>query len=666
MMQREDEQESENCEVEQSKLSELHVKFFDSTKEHNIAQCKHCKAKVKFSTKASSNLITHLKRCCPKHHAKYMDLKLKATKSRQHSKSDSNRPNDQTTMSAFLVKKKTQEKFSRNDVRQKTITKALINSIACDQLPLNILESPTFRKLLETTESRYSIPSRPTVRNTMLPKVMKQMENVIKEELSTLDHIYITLDLWTNRNMASFLGMTVHFVDEKWTLKSFVLAVDSFAGRHTADNIATTYHSIASKYDIWNRVNKIVSDNASSMIKAFSISLPNFVLERDEQHGNQTEHHEVRTNEDDMELEEESDVDDVDNLLADLPQRISCFAHTKQLCIRDGLHQPSFLKSFVGKLLAKISKIVNSVRKSTIASPFLRQKGLVLRAQNATRWNSQLTMIESVLKNHSYVNDALDLMVSTEKILDHDVLALNELVTVLKPFQEALLVVEGDKRVTASSICSIVVGLQKKFNAFSNQSFRYCNGLITSLQQSIHKRLKSFLDCRDNQIAALLDPRFKTAWIQEDELKQSVIARLTTLVCIKRSAVAVLRAEDEVTSEPLVKRPSLFGFIDTSKSTSISDPHFKQVEVTEYLQEQIISFDENPLSFWKNNEKKFPHLSQLAREYLGCAATSAPSERVFSIAGNFYTSDRSLLGTATFRSLMFIKCNQSLYDKINF
>ena len=67
----------------------------------------------------------------------------------------------------------------------------------------------------------------------MLPKVMKQMEYVIKEELSTLDHIYITLDLWTNRNMASFLGMTVHFVDEKRTLKSFVLAVDSFAGRHT-------------------------------------------------------------------------------------------------------------------------------------------------------------------------------------------------------------------------------------------------------------------------------------------------------------------------------------------------------------------------------------------------------------------------------------------------
>ena len=64
--------------------------------------------------------------------------------------------------------------------------------------------------------------------------------------------------------------------------------------------------------------------------------------------------------------------------------------------------------------------------------------------------------------------------------------------------------------------------------------------------------------------------------------------------------------------------------------------------------------------------KKFLYLSLLAREYVRCAATSALSERIFSITGNFYTSDQSLLGTATFRSLMFIKCNQSLYDKINF
>ena len=103
------------------------------------------------------------------------------------------------------------------------------------------------------------------------------------------------------------------------------------------------------------------------MLKIYSISLSNFRLERDEQHENQIEHHEVRTKKDDKEWEEESDVEDVDNLITHLPQRISCFAHPKKLCLRDGLHQPSFSKSFVGKLLAKASKLVDSDRKSVIS-----------------------------------------------------------------------------------------------------------------------------------------------------------------------------------------------------------------------------------------------------------------------------------------------------------
>lgn len=630
-----------------AKIPKALANFFSVTEEINIGHCKQCKAKVKFSSKATSNLITHLKRCCPAEHKKYVDLKAITGKPHKRSISD-----QQGAMESFVVSR-TKEKFTRNDIRQKGITKALINSVACDQLPLSVLESPTFRKLLETAEPKYSIPSRPTVRNTILPNVMQQMENIIQQELSTLNHIYITLDLWTNRNMASFVGMTVHFVNENWDLKSFVLAADSFLGRHTADNIANAYHAITNKFDIWNRVKRVVSDNASAMIKAFSVSLPNFVIELEDEQNDETE-----------ELDSEETELNMAELLAQLPERISCFAHTKQLCVRDGLQEPSFTKSFVGKQLGKISKIVNSIRKSTTASPFLRQKGLVLRAQNCTRWNSQLTMVQSVLKKYNFVNDALNLMGSNEKISNQDVLALNELVTVLTPFKEALQEVEGEKKVTSSSICPVVIGLQKEFESFSTKSFRYCNGLILTLKNSIQKRLTPFLDSSDNQIASLLDPRFKAAWIENEELKQSVVTRLKVLASAKQSAIEVVESQEEPKLDLTEKRPRLFGFINATTSASAISPSYPQNEIARYLEEQIISFNEDPLSYWKNNTKDFPILSQLAREFLGCTATSAPSERVFSIAGNFYTSDRSLLGTATFRSLMFIKCNQLLYDQV--
>ena len=46
----------------------------------------------------------------------------------------------------------------------------------------------------------------------------------------------------------------------------------------------------------------------------------------------------------------------------------------------------------------------------------------------------------------------------------------------------------------------------------------------------------------------------------------------------------------------------------------------------------------NPLIWWRDNEKYFPRLSQLARKYLCVPATSVPSEHVFSVAEHITTS----------------------------
>ena len=48
----------------------------------------------------------------------------------------------------------------------------------------------------------------------------------------------------------------------------------------------------------------------------------------------------------------------------------------------------------------------------------------------------------------------------------------------------------------------------------------------------------------------------------------------------------------------------------------------------------------NLLEWWKKHENAFPILSKIARKVLGIVATSAPSERVFSIAGNIITQKR--------------------------
>ena len=41
---------------------------------------------------------------------------------------------------------------------------------------------------------------------------------------------------------------------------------------------------------------------------------------------------------------------------------------------------------------------------------------------------------------------------------------------------------------------------------------------------------------------------------------------------------------------------------------------------------------EDPISWWRNNEAKYPNIAKVAKKYLGIPASSAPSERVFSRA----------------------------------
>jgi len=53
--------------------------------------------------------------------------------------------------------------------------------------------------------------------------------------------------------------------------------------------------------------------------------------------------------------------------------------------------------------------------------------------------------------------------------------------------------------------------------------------------------------------------------------------------------------------------------------------------------------DIDPLLWWRQHQVQFPFLSKLAKKYLGVPATSAPSERIFSNAGNHITPRHSNL-----------------------
>ena len=79
-----------------------------------------------------------------------------------------------------------------------------------------------------------------------------------------------------------------------------------------------------------------------------------------------------------------------------------------------------------------------------------------------------------------------------------------------------------------------------------------------------------------------------------------------------------------------------------------------------YISEECIEMSQNPLAYWTINESRFPHLSILAQKFLAIPATSAPAERLFSVAGKTFRPDRCCLGDATFERLVIIKSNSAI------
>ena len=72
--------------------------------------------------------------------------------------------------------------------------------------------------------------------------------------------------------------------------------------------------------------------------------------------------------------------------------RLSCFAHTMQLCIRDGLRNAAH----VPKILAKCQTLAKFSHKSSKMADLLEQLNVQIKRMNVTRWNSEFLLIKSI------------------------------------------------------------------------------------------------------------------------------------------------------------------------------------------------------------------------------------------------------------------------------
>lgn len=87
-----------------------------------------------------------------------------------------------------------------------------------------------------------------------------------------------------------------------------------------------------------------------------------------------------------------------------------------------------------------------------------------------------------------------------------------------------------------------------------------------------------------------------------------------------------------------------------------SDQSEEQIptKLKHYLSQPTIPLGDDILKYWDINGNMFPLLKKIVQPYLSVVATSVPSERLFSKAGNIMTEKRNRLKGEKLQQLLFL------------
>lgn len=72
------------------------------------------------------------------------------------------------------------------------------------------------------------------------------------------------------------------------------------------------------------------------------------------------------------------------------------------------------------------------------------------------------------------------------------------------------------------------------------------------------------------------------------------------------------------------------------------------------LNQPTIPINENIFEFWNVHRNMYHHISKISKQYVLLVATSVPSERLFSKAGNIMTNKRNKLKGEKLQQLLFL------------
>lgn len=581
-----------------------------------------------------------------------------------------------------------EKKFPLPRAKSVKIDEALLRFIVKTLVPISLVDKPAFRAFVKELNDQYDLPCAKTV-TTRLQEKHRSMEKQLKKELDDTEFAAITHDSWTSIATESYETVTVHFltssISAEWELRSKVLQTTKIDGSHTAEVIAGFLQDVKRHWGLKEVI--AVSDNAAVEVKTFSIlgwprvgcfgHLVNLIVR------SMLNEKRPRTI-----------VAKGRNLVSYMnrsPLATSLFQKKQKLLLDKELHH-----SLINDVVTRWNSTVEMLNRLCEQMPALHALA------NDKEASARIKDLRPFLYNFQ------------------EQLIVEGLIKILVPFKKASELLSAEKNVTLSYVLAVLDQLNGVLaedtspitdedndddEAEANHhlaEIKSARALIEKLKEGMRKDVKRRFEFTDlHEIASMLDPATKN-WVctkfQHDAVKDRLIKLLVDQD--RRSEPAetatVIKQEptDDLSQTPTPALPSLnmpadhddspikvklspetkkakveladwLGdvlFVKEEKTPAKQDPLLKfQQEVDLYLSDEVKKEDlyvqSSTLGWWAEKERLYPNLARLAKKYLAIPASSVPSERIWSLAGNIVTKKRASIKSENLNMMIFLNHN---------
>lgn len=592
--------------------------------------------------------------------------------------------------------------------------------VICTNSAFSIVENKHLMELVTYVSSGQA--HLPTTKTLMTDLDAKYIQ--IKSKLIHLIHktkyVCLTADGWTNKSR-SFMGITIHMLDENLVRHSFLLAFRRMIGRHTFETIKDMLLLVINQFEITTtKITHIVTDGASNFEKAFKIFGQNNLLDLTVETQSETNRdgnvNYQRDDSDENDVEEDSV--DIDKLLASedggmyippeteiiqigdciesnddiedidiedrLPDQLKCYSHGLN---RTGVDFENTLYKnekrtydVLNGAFTKLKNFWNLNSRSSVAHEIIvRICGRSFPYPTDTRWNSKPDSVEVAEKHKLKINDAIDqINIEAKKNAPHDKRkkleklstlewkVLKDYTTTLRPLAMGLDVLQGDHKTCMGYILPVLYGIKAKIEKnIENSLYTTEQGgkFYDVLMDCFNKRFSGVMRISEENknliLAAAIHSNFKLSWLQDEPSREFVQGMLIN-ACV--DVASTLKQNEPVNECNQGER--------SDKTSSNENSFFIHLRTKENLR-RTSSEDSTTLDVFKYITQPLadptvhefcgsPVLQEIFRRYNTTLSSSGPVERIFSKALAVLTNRRTRITDGNFEKSLFVYQNKSL------